>query len=295
MSTYRSVSVLTLVRGRQQHLDHLVAGLDAQRFPPDELVVAYMQDDAPNIETKGAFPVRYVRVEGEPMPLAAARNRAANMADGNVLAFLDVDCIPDPDFVRRAAEGHAFDPQGVFLPEVRYLPGNSEGWRKNNGAPDYNLLAERGVRHPSKRPLNDTSFVAIADFGELWGLAFIMGASVWRSAGGMDEDYVGYGAEETDLGQRLRLSGANMYWIGGTVCFHQHHYVHRPPMQHFDAIVRNARLYHSRWGKWCMGYWLDDFERRGLVTRTADRLEIMRSPTTAEIAASRQGDDVLFS
>ena len=40
--TYRSVSVLTLVRGRQVHLDHLIAGLHAQARMPDELVVAFM-------------------------------------------------------------------------------------------------------------------------------------------------------------------------------------------------------------------------------------------------------------
>lgn len=295
MSTYRSVSVLTLVRGRQQHLDHLIAGLEAQTFPPDELVVAYMQDEPPRIETDGRFLVRCVQVPGEPLPLAAARNRAAELAEGDVLAFLDVDCIPDPEFVRRVAEAHVHDGEGVFLPEVRYLPGRGDGWLTSDGAPDYDLLVSTGVRHPSKRPLDETSVDPIADFGELWGLAFIMSSQTWAEAGGMDEDYIGYGAEETDLGQRLKRAGARMYWLGGTICFHQHHHVHKPPLQHFDTIIRNARLYRSRWGEWCMQYWLDDFERRGLVKRSETRLEIMRQPTASEIADTRQGADVLFS
>ena len=295
MSSYRSVSVLTLVRGRQQHLDHLVAGLEAQAFPPDELVVAYMQDEPPRIEADRRFPVRYVRVEGDPMPLAAARNQAAKLAEGDVLAFLDVDCIPDTQFVRRAAEAHVHDENGVFLPEVRYLPGSDAGWFARDGSPDYKLLTATGVRHPSKRPLDDTSYDPIADFGELWGLAFVMSAETWRSAGGMDEDYIGYGAEETDLGQRLKRAGARTYWLGGTICFHQHHHVHKPPLQHFDSIIRNARLYRSRWGEWCMRYWLDDFERRGLVKRSDERLDIIRQPTAKEIAETRQGAEVLFS
>ncbi|MGB3167101.1 MAG: glycosyltransferase [Alteraurantiacibacter sp.] len=295
MSTYRSVSVLTLVRGRQQHLDHLVAGLDAQAFPPDELVVAYMQDEAPRIESRGAFPVKLVHVPGDPMPLAAARNQAARCAEGDVLAFLDVDCIPDPDFVRRAAEAHAHDAEGVYLPEVQYLPGSDVGWRTADGCPDYRLLHDAGVRHPSKRPLDGISFEPIADFGELWGLAFVLSAEVWHLAGGMDEEYVGYGAEETDLGRRLKNCGARMYWLGGTTCFHQHHRIHKPPLQHFDSIIRNALLYRRRWGEWCMQYWLDDFERRGLVTRSEERLEIIRRPSASEIARTKQGADVLFS
>ena len=229
------------------------------------------------------------------MPLAAARNRAAELAEGDVLAFLDVDCIPDTEFVRRAAEADVHDGKGVFLPEVRYLPGNAAGWLTPEKLPDYHLLTGTGVRHPSKRPLDETSFDPIADFGELWGLAFIMSARTWKTAGGMDEEYIGYGAEETDLAQRLKHAGARMYWLGGTICFHQHHHVHKPPLQHFDSIIRNARLYRSRWGEWCMQYWLSDFERRGLVKRSENRLEVVRQPTASEIAETRQGADVLFS
>ena len=289
------MSVLTLVRGRQRHLDHLIAGLNAQSFPPDELIVAYMQDDEPRLDTSGTFPIRTVRVPGEPMPLASARNRAAECAEGDVLAFLDVDCIPDPEFVRRAAEAHAHDEEGIFLPEVRYLPGEDTGWLASDGCPDYARLLSTGVRHPSKRPLDETCFAPIADFGELWGLAFIMSRAIWHSAGGMDENYIGYGAEETDLGRRLQRTGARMYWLGGTICFHQHHHVHKPPLQHFVSIVRNARLFRSHWGEWCMEYWLDDFERRGLVKRTDDCLHVIRRPTAGEIEATRQGAEVLFS
>ena len=295
MTAYRSVSALTLVRGRQVHLDHLVAGLKAQSFPPDELVVAYMQDEPPEVDGSLRFPVKLVQVPGEPMPLAAARNAAASCAQGDILAFLDVDCIPDPDFVTRAGEAMTVDERGVYLPEVRYLPGNATGWLGDDGAPAYDRLLRAGERHPSKKPVAGISTERIEDFGELWGLAFIMASATWKAAGGMDEAYVGYGAEETDFARRLERSGAALYWLGGTLCFHQHHNVHKPPLQHFDSIVRNARLFRSRWGVWCMDYWLGDFAKRGLIATDADTLTVLRHPTEEEIAATRQGDDVLFS
>ena len=92
--TYRSVSVLTLVRGRQVHLDHLIAGLCAQARMPDELVVAFMQDVAPRVPPDSPFPIRLVQIDGDALPLAKARNHAADQAEGEILAFLDVDCIP---------------------------------------------------------------------------------------------------------------------------------------------------------------------------------------------------------
>ena len=296
VSVYRSVSVCTLLRGRQEHFDHLVAGLRAQTLAPDELVVAYMQDEPPEMSGDCAFPVRMRRVPGEPMPLAAARNAAADAASGDVLAFLDVDCIPDKDFVRRAGEAASTDGEGVYLPEVRYLPGEPGGWLDPAARiPDYPRLERRGCRHPSKQPLAGCSTSPIHDFGELWGLAFILARDTWHAAGGMDEDYVGYGAEETDFGRRLRHSGARLYWLGGTICYHQHHHVHNPPLQHFDSILRNASLFQRKWGERCMEYWIDDFKRRGLVERSDSELIVLRRPTSMEIAETRQGPEVLFS
>ena len=296
MSASQSVSALTIIRGRQDHFDHLVAGLGAQVQPPDELIVAFMQEDAPAITREVPFPVHFVHVPGGPLPLASARNQAAERASGNILAFLDVDCIPDREYVRCVNAAVETEPDGIFLPEVRYLPASDNGWMDHrSGEPDYPRLTRNAVRHPAKPEVYDRSIIAIDDYGELWGLAFALRRETWRKAGGMDENYIGYGAEETDFGQRLKSVEAPMFWLGGTLCFHQHHSVHKPPLQHFTSIIRNARLYRARWGEWCMTYWLDDFEKRGLIARRHDTIEVIRTPTPAEIEQTEQGPDVRFS
>ena len=71
--------------------------------------------------------------------------------------------------------------------------------------------------------------------------------------------------------------------------------VHIPPLQHFAAIVRNARLFHARWGRWCMDYWLGQFARAGWIDWTDAAITILRYPSPTEIAAARQPDSVLFS
>ena len=136
MKAFNSISVLTLIRGRQAHFDHLVAGLRVQVSQPDELVVAHMQADPPHYPDDLPFTVRCVRVDGEPLPLAKARNSAANAAEGDVLAFLDVDCIADSQFVRRAREACDTDARRVFLPEVRYLPALPGNWMTDAALPD---------------------------------------------------------------------------------------------------------------------------------------------------------------
>lgn len=294
MSNYQTLSVLTLIRGRQSHFDHLVAGLRAQHCQPDELVVAHMQPDPPKCPNDLPFAVRFVEVKGENLPLARARNAAAKTAIGAVLAFLDVDCIPDRSFVQRAREASSEKADGVFLPEVRYLPATDTGWLCGE-LPDYEKLSRTAERHPAKPSLAGHAIETIDDYGELWGLSFILQRDAWNAAGGMDENYVGYGGEETDFAERLRESGAHLFWMGGTICYHQHHTIYRPPLQHFDAIICNARRFRERWDKWCMDYWLDDFERRGLVKRSAEELKVLRIPTSAEIAAAKQPPHVRFS
>ena len=255
-----------------------------------------MQDQPPRLPDDTEFSIRSVRVDGDPLPLARARNCAADAAIGESLAFLDVDCIPDPAFVQRAAEAIEDGPEGVYLPEVRYLPANPQGWLNDDELePDFAALQEQGERHPAKPDLVNCAIRAIEDFGELWGLAFILTADTWRAASGMNEDYVGYGAEETDFGRRLQRSGVALFWLGGTVCYHQHHTVHKPPLQHFESIVRNARLFRSLWGEWCMDYWLDDFARRGLIERSETAIRVLREPDAAELESARQGPDVRFS
>jgi hypothetical protein len=58
-----------------------------------------------------------------------------------------------------------------------------------------------------------------------------------------------------------------MRWVGGAHAFHQFHPVSDPPVEHVHDIVRNAKVFHQRWGWWPMSNWLNAFEQRGLITR----------------------------
>jgi N-acetylglucosaminyl-diphospho-decaprenol L-rhamnosyltransferase len=272
-----SVSVLTIVRGRSSHLANLIAGLERQARAPDELVIAWMQD-APLPLPETRFPVRSVLMPGDPMPLAAARNRAAEAARGEQLILLDVDCIPAAGLVERYAA--TADAAGVRLGDVLYLPpGGVE--RIDDAA-----LDRIGVRHPAKPELAEDEIRATPSHGELWGLSFALSAADWRRAGGMDERYIGYGGEETDFAARLERAGVTMAWVGGARAYHQHHPIHIPPLQHFDAILRNARLFHATWGRWCMDYWLGQFAERGLIAIDDAALTVVRAPTRDEIDAT---------
>jgi N-acetylglucosaminyl-diphospho-decaprenol L-rhamnosyltransferase len=101
----------------------------------------------------------------------------------------------------------------------------------------------------------------------------------WQDLGGFCEQYTGYGAEDTDFGQVAASRGIGLTWVGGAWAYHQHHPTSDPPVQHLHDILRNAAIFHRRWGWWPMSGWLQDFARQGLIrfepggqTWQADRL-----------------------
>jgi len=284
-------SVLTLVRGRADRLHALMRGLARQTARPRELVIAWMQPEpAADLPDPGC-PVRHVVVPGEPMPLAAARNRAAQAAAGDLLIFLDVDCIPSSGLVEAYARA-ARETEGLFLGEVLYLASGANALPSLDDA----ILARLGRAHPARPPVPETGLRREPDAGQLWGLSFALPAQAWRSVGGMDEAYLGYGGEETDLAARLAATGLPTYWVGGARAYHQHHPVHVPPLQHFDSILANAVRFRERHGRWCMTYWLGQFREAGLIAWDGDTpdLRVLRRPSAPEIAAALR-PDALFS
>jgi hypothetical protein len=107
--------------------------------------------------------------------------------------------------------------------------------------------------------------LADGDHALFWSLSFAVQASLWQGLGGFCEQYTGYGAEDTDFGQLAASQGIGLTWVGGAWSYHQHHPTSDPPVQHLHDILRNAAVFHRRWGWWPMSGWLQDFERQGLI------------------------------
>ena len=271
-------SALTLVKNRAAHLAQLVEGLRRSATPPAELVIVDMSDD-PVAVTDTPFPVVIRRLDGTGLPLAQARNMAAEAASLEHLVFLDVDCIPLRDCLTRLT--NALDESDALLcADIRYLgPGDAaDGWTEAS-------LLSRGRPHPV-RDFPAAGIRREPNPGLFWSLAFAMRRARFRALGGFDEAFVGYGAEDTDFGFRAAEAGVPLLFVGGAIACHQHHAGHQPPVQHLDDILRNATLFRQRWGRWPMEGWLDEFERLGLIGRAPDRLFRRRPTEAADLEAT---------
>jgi GT2 family glycosyltransferase len=263
------IEVVTVVAGRHDHLRLQLRGIGAGTRQPDgHTVVALADPDIVDICGSSADVLDLPVVDGR-LPLARARNIGAAYAlarGTDLLVFLDVDCVPGPELVESYADAadECSDPALLSGP-VTYLPPPPSG--------GYDLAAlPTTIDEPHvARPMPKSGSVAPLDHTLFWSLSFAATRATWLALGGFCEQYVGYGAEDTDLAERARTTGAAHLAVGGARAYHQWHPAGDPPLTHLEDIVRNGRIFRDRWGWWPMQGWLTKFRELGLVDHDAVR------------------------
>ena len=283
-----SLSVCTLGKGRDGHLANLVEGLNRQTMPPVELVIGVMQD-RPYALPATPFPVRQILLGDGGIPLAAARNAAARAAVSERLAFLDIDCIPDPHFVADYDARLAMR-DAVLMGEVLYLSAGA-----TDDGLDFDRFARTGAKHSERAGPPAEPLGACSDYRCFWSLNFAMRRDRFLSLGGFDEGYVGYGGEDTDFGRTVATAAIPFFWTRGARAYHQHHAHHMPPVHHVRSVVANARRFRDKWGEWTMPHWLRCFELMGLIAWRDDDYVILREPDEADLALTRQQSDMPYA
>lgn len=273
------VSVLTIVRGRQAHLENQLKGLLQSEILPHEWIVVGMNQEV-SLPDGERFPIRTSSVHHptEPLPLAQARNHAASLCTTNGMVFLDVDCIPSPDMIGNMLKALRTENR-LWMGCPRYLPaGAADGdWQMDQ-------LEQLAVDHPLQPQLGEQERKASERYEMFWSLCFAISRSSFQQIGGFDDSFDGYGGEDTDFAFSARKAGVPLGFVNA-VAYHQHHSVCKPPLNHLKPIVENAERFHRKWGVWPMESWLNAFADRDLINfdKESDSIAIHRLPSDTEI------------
>ena len=189
------VSVVVPYFENPQGLARIVEALAAQTYPGQiELVVA---DDgsspelAPRLTGDPGFPVCVVAQEDRGFRAAAARNLGAKHATGQVLAFLDGDTVPRPDYLREAVAAMAGEPRALVVGTRLHADGRE---------PDWLVDAWEQTDHLAAADDASWRFVISA--------VLTCSRSFFDRVGGFDETLVGYGGEDWEFAWRAWNNGA---------------------------------------------------------------------------------------
>lgn len=105
----RSISVIVPSYNSARTIPCTLEGLMNQTVKPQEIIIVDSSDDGATPQLLSGFRSEIVNLIGlpEPAPPATARNIGASKANGEVLAFIDADACPAPDWLEKIAK--AFD------------------------------------------------------------------------------------------------------------------------------------------------------------------------------------------
>ncbi len=213
-----AVSVVFPTFDQPQALAFALLGYQRQSFTDFEVVVA---DDGSDEATRAvieefrrtsAFPVKHVWQENRGFRKPRIVNEGVRASEGRLLVFSDGDCIPHRDFLRAHAE--AVGP-GAFATGASVVLGAEYCrtlTREAVRAGDYERQVGWGTRlaflwtHAVRNGLG----VLFGKTGrpKILGRNVSVDREVFYAINGFDENYDGFGKEDSDLRNRLRRHGA---------------------------------------------------------------------------------------
>jgi glycosyltransferase involved in cell wall biosynthesis len=223
------VSLVISTFNQPQALAKSLAGVRLLTRQPDEILISDDGSDETTRKIVSEFaahrpaPVKHVWHEHQGFRKTIILNKTIAAAAGNYLVFTDGDCVPHPKFVADHVslaeegcwvQGRRCFVRQEFVPEFTANKIPAWGWMlagKITGA-------TKGIRWPIPIIRRDTRQRGIIGCN----MAF------WRddlvAVNGFDEDYSGWGSEDSDLGTRLYHLGRRRKFVyGRAITFHLNH------------------------------------------------------------------------
>lgn len=218
------VSVVVVHYDQQPGLDRTLDALGRQTLVPHEVLVV---DDGSPTAPRVPPHVRLLTQEDRGNRAAAARNLGARHATGDVLAFLDADTAPEPDYLRRLTRLPALLPEALTVGRRRYADYAHD---PPGVLPEPQWLADGYAQTRDLLDADDRSYRFV--------ISAVIACSkrLFDEVGGFEDSFTTYGGEDWEWASRAWHAGAVLAHVPDAVAWHD-----GPDWEGRDATRRAAQ------------------------------------------------------
>src|ERR1017187_2123796 len=202
-----TVSVVIPVYNGAHDLELCLSALGSSKTQPMECIVVDDGSTDNSAEVAARFGVKVLSTNGRGGP-AGARNLGAKAALGEILLFLDSDCVVDPETLTKIHAEFSRDPE---LDAVMGSYDRSPS--EPNFVSQYRNLMHCFVHHNSNREAHT-----------FWAGCGAIRRQLFLEFGGFDEHYRSPAIEDIELGYRLAEAGRKMALSPGIQVKHLKHW-----------------------------------------------------------------------
>ena len=237
------VSVILATYNRPNALERVLEGYQRQTASNFELIVADDGSAPPTRAVVERFGVRHVRQEDDGFRKSRILNAAFRESRGRILVFSDGDCVPPPDYVgrHRTACGPNTFCVGGYVPL-------SEAWSRAADPFAGDWLRGHRLRLTLTHLRNRIYiFLRKRHRPKVYGCNLSVDRDAFVAVNGFDENFDGFGKEDSDLRNRLLRHGARpvSLWNRCTVA-HLHSSLDATQPSRRGPSRRRARTYYRR-------------------------------------------------
>jgi len=219
------ISVIVPVYNRLEHLRALFLCLLRQKKQADELIITddgssqKVLDFIGDLIPKAQFKVKHIYQEDKGFRKTRALNNAVRNSSGDLLIFCDQDLIFGEEYVETIAGNIK---ENIFLmgrahtlkrEEKDFVLENIEKINSYEeivkNLPDSYIPTIKKMLNEDKRRRLLKTFKLAKRGIKLVGMSYALMKNAYIKVNGYDENYIGWGQEDDDFGNRLTVAGIN--------------------------------------------------------------------------------------
>lgn len=237
----KKISVIVTVYNRMEYLKNLLICLMNQSIQVDELIIAddgskeKVRDFINEMIPQCKFKIKHVYQEDKGFRLAKSRNNAVRASEGDILVFLDQDCIFSPTLIENVIKNLK---KACFIPlkvvwsseeeknKIQSLIEGQESYKEVVNVIEKSKIKKLYKSHKLAKMKNIKYMIGLKDRGtNIVGAAFVFNKEDYIKINGFDEEYINWGKEDDDISWRAYKSGlkSKLLYLEEPI-IHMYHY-----------------------------------------------------------------------